>query len=79
MWPRGMTSSTAMARATLLPFPDGAQVLVQLDGSKELLEGFLPAGGEHYDDFLNNSIQGISYRGQGVDGSELDVVLLPTL
>ena len=55
--------------------PDGAQVLVQLDGSKELLEGFLPAGGEHYDDFLNNSIQGISYQGQGMDGSELDVVL----
>ena len=47
--------------------PEGAQVLVQLDGSKELLEGFLPADGEHYDDFLNNSIQAISYQDAGLD------------
>ena len=47
--------------------PAGAQVLVQLDGSKELLEGFLPADGEHYDDFLNDSIQAISYEGAGLD------------
>ena len=47
--------------------PKGAQVLVQLDSSKELLEGFLPADGEHYDDFLNNSIQAISYQDAGLD------------
>ena len=55
--------------------PQGAQVLVQLDGSKELLEGFLPSTGEHYNDFLNDSIQAISYQGQGADGAQLDVVL----
>ena len=35
---------------------------MQLDGSKELLEGFLPADGEHFDDFLDDSIQAISYQ-----------------
>ena len=55
--------------------PDGAKVLVQLDGSKELLEGFLPSTGEHYNDFLNDSIQAISYEGKGADGADLDVVL----
>ena len=55
--------------------PEGAQVLVQLDGSKELLEGFLPADGEHFDDFLDDSIQAISYQGAGADNAQLDVVL----
>lgn len=55
--------------------PQGAQVLVQLDGSKELLEGFLPSTGAHYADFLNNSIQGIAYQGAGADGSYLNVAL----
>ena len=55
--------------------PNGAQVLVQLDGSKELLEGFLPADGEHFDDFLNDSIQAISYQGKGADNTQLNVVL----
>ena len=50
--------------------PEGAQVLVQLDGSKELMEGFLPADGEHYADFLDDSIQAISY-----ENNSLDVVL----
>lgn len=47
--------------------PEGAQVLVKLDGSKELLEGFLPKTGEHYEDFLNDSIQAISYKKDGMD------------
>ena len=47
--------------------PKGAQVLVQLDGSKELMEGFLPSNGEHYADFLDDSIQAISYEGAGLD------------
>lgn len=51
--------------------PEGAQVLVQLDGSKAPLEGFLCAGGEHYDDFLKDSIQAFSYQ----DGAGLNVVL----
>ena len=55
--------------------PEGAQVLVQLDGSKDLLEGFLPADGEHFDDFLDNSIQAISYQGKGADNANLNVVL----
>ena len=79
MWLRAMTSSTAKAPATLPPPPGGpaagAQVLVQLDGSKELLEGFLPADGEHFDDFLDDSIQAISYQGAGADNAQLDVVL----
>ena len=55
--------------------PQGAQVLVQLDGSKELLEGFLPSTGEHYNDFLNHSIQAISYQGKGAGNADLNVVL----
>ncbi len=55
--------------------PQGAQVLVQLDGSKELMEGFLPSTGEHYKDFLDDSIQAISYQGKGADSANLNVVL----
>ncbi|MCD7817525.1 MAG: M14 family metallopeptidase, partial [Lachnospiraceae bacterium] len=55
--------------------PEGAEILVQMDGTKELLEGFLVSSGEHYEDFLNDSIQAISYEGEGADGTVLDVVL----
>ena len=55
--------------------PEGAQVLIQLDGSKELLEGFLPSTGEHYADFLDDSIQAIAYQGAGADNASLNVVL----
>ena len=55
--------------------PDGAEILVRLDSSKGILEGFLPSSGAHYRDFLNNSIQGISYQGKGAGDTELDVVL----
>lgn len=55
--------------------PEGSRVLVQLDGSKEPLEGFLSSTGAHYKDFLNNSVQAISYKGAGAGGSNLDVVL----
>lgn len=47
--------------------PEGAQVLVRLDGAREPLEGFLVGGGEHYDDFLDNSIQAISYQKDGLN------------
>ena len=68
-------AATAMYAVTKAQIPAGAQVLVQLDGSKELLEGFLPADGEHFDDFLDDSIQAISYQGAGADNAQLDVVL----
>lgn len=55
--------------------PQGAQVLIQLDSSKGLLEGFLPSTGEHYADFLDDSVQAISYQGAGADGADLNVVL----
>ena len=55
--------------------PGGARVLIQLDGSKDLLEGFLPSSGEHYADFLDDSIQAISYVGKGADNADLNVVL----
>ncbi|HJA62907.1 MAG TPA: S-layer homology domain-containing protein, partial [Candidatus Intestinimonas stercoravium] len=55
--------------------PEGAQVLIQLDSSKGLLEGFLPSTGAHYADFLDDSIQAISYQGEGADGADLNVVL----
>ena len=55
--------------------PEGAQVLVQLDSSKGLLEGFLPSTGDHYADFLNDSVQAIAYQGAGADGALLNVVL----
>ncbi len=46
--------------------PDAAQVLVRMDGSKELLEGFLPAG-DGLNTFKDNSIQAISYRENGMN------------
>ncbi len=55
--------------------PEGAKVLVQLDSSKGLLEGFLPSTGAHYKDFLNDSVQAISYQGKGADNADLNVVL----
>lgn len=55
--------------------PAGAKVLVQLDGSKQPLEGFICSDGDHYEDFLNNSIQAISYVGKNNDGDNLNVVL----
>lgn len=55
--------------------PEGAQVLVQLDGSKELLEGFIPATGDNVDAFLNDSVQAFAYEGKSADGDDLDIVL----
>ena len=55
--------------------PAGSKVLVRLDGSKQPLEGFICSNGDHYEDFLNNSIQAISYVGKNNDGDNLNVVL----
>lgn len=46
--------------------PDGARVLVRMDGSKELMEGFLPAG-DGLETFKDNSIQAFSYREKGMN------------
>lgn len=46
--------------------PAGAKVLVRMDGSKELLEGFLPAG-DGLEAFKDNSIQAFSYQQNGMD------------
>lgn len=55
--------------------PEGADILVQIDGSKEALEGFLCSDGEHFEDFFNDSIQAFAYQGQSVDGDEIDIVV----
>ncbi|MBR5313554.1 MAG: hypothetical protein IKU40_11810 [Clostridia bacterium] len=59
--------------------PEGAEVLVQMDGSKTPTEGFLQAITEDQaasaEAFLNNSIQGIAYNGTDAEGNTLNVVL----
>lgn len=55
--------------------PEGSKILVKLDSSKGILEGFLPSSGDNYAEFKNDSIQAISYEGEGADGADLDVVL----
>mgnify|MGYP000034646835 FL=1 len=46
--------------------PEGAKVLVRMDGSRELMEGFLPAG-DGLEAFKNGSIQAFSYKENGMD------------
>jgi len=46
--------------------PEGAEVLVQMDSSKELLEGFLVATGAGFEPF-KSSIQAISYQEDGMN------------
>ncbi len=46
--------------------PDGAKILVRMDGSKELMEGFLPAG-DGLEEFKDNSIQAFSYQQGGMN------------
>ncbi len=46
--------------------PTGAKILVRMDGSKELLEGFLPAG-DGLEAFKDNSIQAFSYQQGGMN------------
>jgi len=55
--------------------PEGADVLVQIDGSKEALEGFLCSTGEHFEDFFNDSVQAFAYQGESKDGDDIDIVL----
>lgn len=59
--------------------PEGAQVLVQMDGTKTPTEGFVQAIDDeqkaYADAYLNGSIQGIAYEGKDVDGNDVNVVL----
>ena len=54
--------------------PDGAKVLVQRDGSREAMEGFLNGDEESRNAFLNG-IQGFSYEGQDGSGNDVNVTL----
>lgn len=54
--------------------PDGAQVLVRIDGSRKPTEGFLRSSDpENLSAFLNGSIQGFSYEGKDKNGNGIDV------
>ena len=60
--------------------PDGAQVLVKMDGTKTPLEGFLPTitaeeKATYAEYITNSSIQGFAYEGKDKDGNEVNVVL----
>lgn len=59
--------------------PEGAQVLVQMDGSKTPTEGFINAitdsQKEKMNAYLNDSVQGIQYQGADADGNQVNVVL----
>ena len=59
--------------------PEGAQVLVQMDGSKTPTEGFIKAntdsGKEKMNAYLDNSVQAIQYQGADTEGNQVNVVL----
>ncbi|MBQ2726280.1 MAG: hypothetical protein IJF78_11295, partial [Clostridia bacterium] len=59
--------------------PEGAEVLVQMDGSRVPTEGFIQAITEEQaaksDALLNGSIQGISYNGTDAEGNTINTVL----
>ncbi len=54
--------------------PEGSKVLVQMDDSKNLLEGFLPGEGENNGDFLK-SVQAIEYHGKGAQDADLNLIV----
>lgn len=59
--------------------PEGAQILVQMDGSKTPTEGFVQAITDEQkassDAYLNDSVQGIAYQGEDASGNDVNVVL----
>ena len=59
--------------------PEGADVLVQMDGDREPTEGFVQANNADQiassEAYLNDSVQGIAYEGADVNGNDIDVVL----
>jgi hypothetical protein len=54
--------------------PEGAKILVQRDGSRAPLEGFLNGDEESRNAFLNG-IMGFSYEGPDKDGDEVNITL----
>lgn len=61
--------------------PETAEVLVKVDGSKGegkvsdvLMEGFIPAC-ERANEFVSNSIQGITYVGKDIENNDVDITL----
>ena len=54
--------------------PEGAKVLVQRDGSRAPLEGFLNGDEESTSAFLNG-IMGFSYAGRDKDGNDVNITL----
>ncbi len=63
----------------LTEIPEGASVLVAMDGSKAPTEGFIKAITEEQkllkDTYLNGSVQGFSYEGKDKDGDEITIAL----
>ena len=59
--------------------PDGANVLVAMDGTKEPTEGFIPTYTSDrltkYQTFINGSVQAFEYEGKDVNGNDIDVAL----
>ncbi|MBQ9997218.1 MAG: hypothetical protein IJP32_12670, partial [Clostridia bacterium] len=59
--------------------PEGADVLVQMDGTKTPTEGFIQAITEEQaaasEAYLNGSVQAIAYNGTDAEGNTLNVVL----
>lgn len=59
--------------------PEGAEVLVQMDGTRTPTEGFVQAIDDeqkaYAEAYLNGSIQGFAYEGADVEGNEINVVL----
>ncbi len=53
--------------------PEGAEILVRMDGDREPTEGFLRSTEANLDDFLNGSIQAFSYEGKDKNGNDIDV------
>ncbi len=54
--------------------PEGAKILVQLDGSRAPLEGFLNGDEESRNAYLNG-IMGFSYEGSDKDGNDVNITL----
>ncbi len=59
--------------------PEGAEVLVQMDGTRTPTEGFIQAITEEQaaasEAYLNGSVQAIAYNGTDAEGNTLNVVL----